>query len=879
MFFSQKSWCIYFAGILFLFSAIACTISAGQDIRFSDTWKFYRGTPAGTPSATVFTDAAWQTVYLPHTDSVILNYNSSSYYIGYSWYRKSFSASAYLGKKVFIEFEAAMQAALVYLNGTLITTHLGGYSPFVLDITDNLRFDTANILAVQLNNTYSTNFPPGHSDPDFLYFGGLYRNVHLLITDSLHITNALFAKIAGGGGIFVTYPNTSTVQVATHVLNEYKSTKSCIVTTTLIDSNGNTVTTNSTSATNLAAGAANTFTQSLAVSNPHLWHPNTPYLYKVKSQVYSGTILLDSCTTIIGIRTISFTKAGGLQINGTRFFGRGADRHQAYPYIGNAVPNSGQYRDALRMKQYGFNFVRMSHYTQPESFVDACDKLGIVGMACEPGWQYFNNTTTFINNSISALQDMIRYYRNHPSVIIYEAAHNETYGATGTGTYGPQAQTAAHAEYPGSQMFTAGEETNGDGTTNMYYDVYLSSAQHGARSYSGTRPCLISEYGDWEHGCVWANPITGCVDRVDRGDGEASMLTQLGNHMSDLSLNRGLSWLTCDGLWTAFDYQSWSNGPLTKSGSLDIFRIPKFSAYFFKSQRSPGDTLIPAVKGGPMVSIANYWMASSPTTVTVFSNCDSVALYLNNTLVAKQGPITGTNLEQPKFSFATTFTSGTLRANGLIGGVVNASDTVTTPGTATHIVVTIDTADLTFAADGSDIAIVYAALTDANGTIVPTTTNSVTFSLSGSADFVGNNPQPAEAGIASILLRSRTTGSRIIVTAAVSGLTSGSDTVTSVVPSSATGIIERYSSVNARSKTPACEILQKGSILYIHVPAAANKELAATKFTLHDILGRVVGQWNVTKNNLLVNMKSFPHGVYFGQINDGADKVVQKVMW
>jgi beta-galactosidase len=853
-----------------LFSGGMFLVSAGQDIRFSDSWKFYRGAPTGTPSAKTYAnESSWQTVYLPHTDSVILNYYSSYYYVGVSWYRKSFSTAGYTGKKIFLEFEAAMQTDTVYLNGTLISSHVVGYTPHVMDITGYVRFDSLNVLAVKLNNTYSTTFPPGNSAPDFLYFGGLYRNAHLLVMDSLHITNAIYENIVGGGGIFVTTSSSGAVTVKTHVRNEYTSAKSTIVTTTILDSTGAQVATNSTSATNISAGGTNTFTQALTVSSPHVWHPNTPYLYKVKSQVLVGTTVLDSCFTTIGLRTIAFSHATGFSINGARFTFRGADRHQAYPYIGNAVPNSGQYRDAQRMKEYGYNFVRMCHYAQAESFVDACDRLGILGMACLPGWQY-SNTGAFVTNSVQALQDMIRLYRNHPSVIVYESIWNETYICNAA------LNDAAHAE---GQFLTCGETP--DASCGTCYDVYTSSAQHNLRNFGGgcSNPVIMSEYGDWENGCQWANPITGCQCRIERSAGEASMLNVASIRANELSQNRALTWLSGDAVWTAFDYQSWVNGPYTGSGDMDIFRIPKFSAHFYQSQRDPSVTLL-GVNSGPMVFIASYWNTSSSTTVTVYSNCDQVSLYLNSALVATHSPTTGTNLEHPLFSFTIpAFTTGTLRADGLIGGVVKATHSVTTPGTASRVSVVIDTAGLPFAADGSDIAIVYASIVDANGTVVPTAINSVNFTVvSGPGDFVGNNPQAAVAGIASILLRSRTTGGQIIASASTGSLTPGSDTVTSHVPQT-TGTIGMFRPAAVYSPAMVSAISQKGSMLFIQLPAAAIKELSSAAFTLYNAQGRLVGRWNLTKSNTSVNIKSLPHGLYFGQISRGMDKYVKKLVW
>jgi beta-galactosidase len=843
--------------VLTLFFCAITLIQAGQDVRFSDGWKFYLG-DATNAQQTSFSDASWTTVCLPHTPRVELNLNSGSYYLGICWYRKSFTLPVgYLGKKLFIEFGAAMQTAQVYVNGTLLTTHTGGYSPFVLDVTNNIISGASNLIAVRLDNNPSSSFPPGQSNPDFCYFGGLYRDVTLHVCDSLHITNALFANVAGGGGIFVTYPSVSTssatVQVKTHVFNEFTNSRTCVLVTSIVNAAGQQVATTS-STQSLNAGASYTFTQSLTVSNPQLWHPDHPNLYVVKSQVSDNTRLADTCGTTIGIRTIQFSRSG-FSINGQHLQFRGVCRHQAYPYIGNAVPNSGQYRDVLRMKESGFNFVRMAHYIQAKFFVDACDKIGVLAEGCIPGWQYTSTATSFVNGSISDVRNMIRYYRNNPSVIVYEIVHNESGDA---GSYCTAAQSAAQEEYPGNQFYSCGENTS------SAIQVWSPTSQAGGRTYGAgeTRPVMLSEYGDWDYGGSTS------TSRVSRSQGEAAMLQQMSNHYESLSLDRGLAWLSGDALWSAYDYQNSFSAGVTLSGALDIFRIPKFSAFFYKSQRAPGDTLEPgSAKGGPMVFIASNWTSTSARPVTVFSNCDQVSLYLNNTLVATQSPVTGTNLEHPKFSFnVSAFQSGTLRADGLIGGTVRATHSVTTPGTATRIVVSIDTADMPLAADGSDIAIVYASILDANGTVVPTASNSVTFTLSGPADFIGNNPQPADAGIATILLRSRTTGGLITVSASATGLTGGSVSVTSATGPTTVSMPYWQSAMNSpRRANPS--VAQIGTRVFVNIPKDISGNSATSVFALFDMRGREMMRWNLETGNHSLNIKGLPKGVYAGKIN------------
>lgn len=184
----------YLIPLLFV-SGIVFTVAAAQVVRFSDAWKCRDGRVSGA-EATNYDDASWETVRLPHPKSLVAPGGACP--MGDSWYRKTFSAEEYQGKKVVIEFLGGMQTVDVYVNGSKVTTHLGGYDPFAIDITDVLSFTSSNVIAVRLNNEANSDFPPGRDSPDFRYWGGLYRDVYLHVSDPLHITHPLVADIPGG---------------------------------------------------------------------------------------------------------------------------------------------------------------------------------------------------------------------------------------------------------------------------------------------------------------------------------------------------------------------------------------------------------------------------------------------------------------------------------------------------------------------------------------------------------------------------------------------------------------------------------------------------------------------------------------------------------
>ena len=587
--------------------------------------------------------------------------------------------NAYVGRKIFIEFGAAMQKADVWINGTQIAfpgpnspDHVGGYLPFTVDATSLLNYGGAdNVIAVRLDSTPNSNYAPGNTNPDFRYHGGLYRDVKIHVTDPLHVTDAVYANKVAGGGIFVTYPTvtsgSATVNVLTDVLNENGSAQSATVISTLADANSNIVV-SATNTVSIAAGTDNSFNQNLVVTSPNLWGPYNPYLYTLHTVVQEGTTTGDYLETRIGIRSIQWTHSNGIIINGASFYARGADFHQDIYGEGNARPDRTTYYDVKRLKDAGFDFVRGCHYPHDPSFYDACDQLGVLVMDSQPGWQFYGGATPFNlfdTNTFQDCVDMIRRDRNHPSVILWETSLNESGYST---AWASNEQAIAHAEYPGNQMFTSGYQTT-------VFDTLCGNPTANIRTSTDTRPIIVDEYGDWEYG---GNSSTS---RVAREAPDTNLLVECDNWEQGISLNQALSWFSADGLWSFADYTGY-NSTATLSGTVDMYRLPKFSYYMYQSQRGATAVVTNAnVQTGPMVYIANTMQANSPTAIRVFSNCGQVSLYTNGVLFATQSPDTYAYLPHPPFTFNVPVNiTGTIRADGLTNGVVACSFSRMTPG-------------------------------------------------------------------------------------------------------------------------------------------------------------------------------------------------------
>jgi len=746
---------ILFIGFLFIQCSNSPKIQPSEKILFNNNWEFF------IPDDTSFIanpDILWENIKLPHTpliEPLVVN----DQWQGICWYRKSFVVDEIKqGKQFFMKFDGAMNVAEVWVNGIKKIKHLGGYLPFVIDFTNEVKFGEDNEVLVKLDNRDNPITGPKPLDIlDFNMYGGLYRGVHLIIKNPLFISDPIFEGKEAGGGVFVRYSTVTKeeaiLQVKTHIRNVAEENVNYSIFHELWKNNTKVAETHAKDLSLKSKGNMHN-TIMISVNNPELWSPENPNLYSLVTKIISNNELLDIDTTQIGIRKFEFID-GKLSINGNENFLRGVNRHQEYPYIGYALSNEAQYRAAIKIKEAGFDYVRLSHYPHSPAFMDACDEIGLVVIDAILGWQYFSEDPNFQSHIYQTAHDLIRRDRNHPCVLAWEVSLNESWMPE---SFIDSLIHIAHNEYPGDQCFTAGWQKYG-------YDIYLQARQHRINHYEEPdKPYVVSEYGDWEYYAMNAG-----LDQDEWQDlkqeerssrqllsfGEERLLQQATNIQEAHNDNLNTP-AFADGYWVMFDYNRGYSDDLEASGIMSINRLPKFSYYFFQSQRGP-DEVSELYQSGPMVYIASYWNETSSLDIRIFSNCEEVELYLNDSLIGKQKPDNNrisSNLTHPPFTFKlNNFEKGELKALGMIKNNKVADHTIITPEEPVKIRLRLDESGKPAEVGVNDVIFVYAEIIDRNGTVVPVNDLEVQFSLEGNAELISPTYIKIEAGIASALLR------------------------------------------------------------------------------------------------------------------------------
>jgi beta-galactosidase len=759
----------------------------GQD--FNSGWKFNRGDVTSAQNVS-FDDSTWRGLNVPHDWSIEGAPNKASpagsgggYFDGgIGWYRKTFTLDqSYSGKRILIDFDGVYMNSQVWINGTSLGTRPYGYSSFEYDLTANVKVDgTSNVIAVKVNNNQPTSR---------WYSGsGIYRNVWLTVLNPVHVTNS---------GVFVTTPTVSTssasVSVSTEVQNQATSSQSVTVTTTISDPAGASVATDTSPASDIGADTTATLSQSLTVSSPQLWSTTSPNRYQVKVEVKAGGVTVDTYIAPLGLRTAAFSATGGLSLNGQDTKLRGVCMHHDLGALGAAVNYRAIERQVEVLKGMGVNAIRTSHNPPAPELLDICDRQGILVMDeafdCWETQKVSNDYHLYFKQwAQTDLQDFVRRDRNHPSVIMWSVGNEIPNPTTATVTNlktwvlaidptRPVTWASVNTSNATNQAVAAVLDLQGYNYSESRYDTDHSA--HSSWKLFGSETSSAVRSRGIYHTPASKSALTNADTQCSSYDNSVVAWGSSAESSYKNDVNRGF--VAGQFIWTGFDYigEPTPYGWPAKSsyfGIVDTAGFPKDIYYFYQSHWTTD----------PMVHILPHWNWSAGTTVTVFvySNCDSVELFLNGVSQGSKTFAAGTlHLE-----WNVAWASGTVRAEGKRGGAVVASEEVKTAGAAAKVVLSADRSSIS--ADGKDLAFVTADIQDADGLFVPTANNALSFSVTGPGEIVGldngnaidtssykTTSRNTFSGKALAIVRSTGAAGQIAVAVGSSGLTAGSATI------------------------------------------------------------------------------------------------------
>ena len=768
---------------------IPLSASGRHVYNFNPGWRYLKGDAAGA-EAIRFDDSHWVTVSTPHTVELMPAEGSGCRnYQGPAWYRKRFVVPAETrGQHVSLHFEAVMGKQDVYVNGKLVKQHLGGYLPFTIDLTTaGIQAGDSCLVALRADNSDDKNYPPGKRQYtlDFAYHGGIYRDVWMIAKSDVSITDAIESQTTAGGGVFIHFDDISEkharVFVDTEVQNNGKRTETVSVETRLTDAEGRTVKTLINRLT-LKAGEKRSVKQQAEVKSPRLWSPDAPTLYRAESRVKQAGRSVDGGVTRFGIRKAEFKGKEGFWLNG-RPYGQlvGANRHQDFAYVGNALPNSQQWRDAKRLRDAGCTIIRTAHYPQDPSFMDACDELGLFVIVTTPGWQYWNKDVKFGELVHQNTREIIRRDRNHPSVLMWEPILNETRYPL---DFSLEALKITHDEYPYPGRPVAAADVHSEGVAE-HYDVVFGWPGDDEKP-DAPRQCIFTrEFGenvdDW-----YAHNND---NRASRSWGERPLLVQALSLARSYDEQYRTTGLFIGGAqWHPFDHQRGYHPDPYWGGIFDAFRQKKTAYEMFRSQ-SPASLQHPLAESGPMVYIAHEMSQFSDADVVVFSNCDSVRLSIYDGTKTWTLPLVHAKGHMPNapvvfkdvwnfweargYSYVQkNWQKVNFVAEGLIDGKVVCTQKRMPSRRSTKVRLSVDRLNKELVADGSDFIVVVAEITDDSGNVRRLAKENIRFTIEGEGELIGDatigaNPRAVEFGSAPVLVRSTRQAGKIHIKARV----------------------------------------------------------------------------------------------------------------
>jgi beta-galactosidase len=695
-------------------------------------WRFNRAVAPGGHEKD-FDDSGFDRIVVPHTNARLPWHGFSekaSQFV--SLYRRRFRLPKEArGRHVFCDFEGVMTASTVWINGVRLGEYKGGYTPFTFELTPHLDLDGENVLAVDVDSTERADIPPFGYEIDYLTFGGIYREVALRIVPATFIEN-VFAKPRG---VLTGRPS---LEVDCFLQSLEPSRKPLTLEVELLDGDRplakatRRVPPSGVSPEPIAHGVR------LDPLGPiERWELARPRLYDVRVRLLDGAHVLDEDVRRTGFREAQFTDHG-FELNGTVVKLRGLDRHQTFPFVGQAMPARGQRRDALVLRHdLSCNIVRTSHYPQSRHFLDACDEIGLLVLEEIPGWQHVGDAA-WKELSVDNVRRMIRRDWNHPSIVLWGVRVNESRDDHDfyTRTNALARQLDPTRQTGGIRYFQESEFLEDVFTMNDF-GFPLKPPNHPRY--------LNTEF-------VGHTFPTKTIDNVERLTEHTLRHARIHDQLaSDPQYAGGIG-------WCAFDYNTHgdfgSGDHICYHGVSDIFREPKPAAGFYKSQCDPTEKVV--------LEPAFHWARGDESVgfsrAVVSSNCDHLKFYIDGQLVAEADPARAEfpHLPHPPFDvkLGELFHRwGDLRIEGYIGGKQVITKSFSGKGVDAQFVLLPDDARLV--ADGADSTRVVLRVTDEFGAVRPFADCAIQLELEGPAEIVGDNPFVLVGGTGAVWVRAR----------------------------------------------------------------------------------------------------------------------------
>jgi beta-galactosidase len=695
-------------------------------------WRYNKSFVEGA-HAREFDDSSFERVVIPHTN-VRLPWHSfdDKTYEFVSIYRRHFKLPPEAaGHHVFVDFEGVMTASTVWINGARLGEYKGGYTPFSFDLTPHINFNGENVLAVDVDSTERPDIPPFGHQIDYLTFGGIYREVSLRIVPGAFIEN-IFAKPKD---VLSGHP---TLDVDCFLQHLEPSKDPFTLEVELRD--GDTVLTKGTGKVPPSDAAKEPMAHTVHLENLgaiKLWDLTHPNLYTVHARLMRGTQLVDKDKRTVGFRDAQFTDHG-FELNDKVIKLRGLDRHQTFPFVGQAMPGRAQRSDAriLRHKLH-CNIVRTSHYPQSRHFLDACDEMGLLVIEEIPGWQHIGDEPWKVI-SIDNVGRMIRRDWNHPSIVLWGVRINES---RDDHDFYVRTNALAHRLDPtrptGGIRYFQESEFLEDVFTMNDFGFPLKPPNHPRY--------LNTEF-------VGHTYPTKTIDQVERLTEHAMRHARIHDQLaSNPQYAGGIG-------WCAFDYNTHGDfgtgDRICYHGVTDMFREPKPAAGFYKSQCDPAEEVV--------LEPAFHWARGDEsigfTKAVVCSNCDHLKFYIGEKLVAEVDP---NKKEFANLRYAPFVADlgravgdwGDLRIEGYIQGKQVISKTLSGRGNDQKFTLLPD--DTKLIADGADATRVVLRVTDEFGAIRPFANDAIQFTLDGPAEIIGDNPFALIGGTGAIWMRAK----------------------------------------------------------------------------------------------------------------------------